>query len=142
VSTGPASNPHTKQYIEVPLALFNTVPQRRARYILAYAVVILLWAVPRIYTLSQKAELSRDAIWIISIVMTIAYVVFFWNFYHALRAMTYPLLFRIFLCLSAFLPMPGLFAVAWVDIRIAKAWDAASPEPSYRKQEDPRTPES
>lgn len=125
------------EYVEVPIAEFNAVPKRRARYIIAYALVMLLTLVTIGYNYRYGNRVNVNVVYAIWAVQAAAFVVFYWNFVKALRTLQYPLIFIAFLCLATILPMPGILAVAWVDIRVAKVWDAASPGPSYRKDETP-----
>ena len=124
----------TKQYIEIPIAEFNRIPMRRARYIIAYGLGLILLIGPRVYMMMRQVRMHDITAWAIFIAVIVAYVVFYWNFVKTLRTLAYPMLFIVFLCMAVFLPMPGLLAVAWVDKRVANVWDAASPGPSYRKE--------
>jgi len=126
-----------KEYIEIPLAEFNTVPKRRARYITAYAIVLLLILVSVIYNYRAGQNVNVNVFYGIWAVQAAALAVFYWHFWKTLRILQYPVMFILFLALATIVPMPGLLAVAWVALRVAKLWDPASPGPSYRKDENP-----
>jgi len=60
--------------------------------------------------------------WVIGAMLLAFYV----PFVSVLRTMGYPPYLIAIACLFVFLPIPGLFALAYLDTRIAKAWTSAA----------------
>ena len=139
--------------IVISRARFDSVPRTRAWYIGLYTVSFLLWAFMAISMLrleappiaageappsaEQTAEEApaeppelQPVEWPLSlrvarVLIPITLAIFYIPFVTVLRIMGYPWIGVLALCGFAFAPIPGLLVVAYLDTRIAKAWNAA-----------------
>lgn len=134
---------------------FEKVPHRRMIYIALYAGAFVLWMVfvfnalrianelepPPVVQESQQETVAPDEPvlpqepieiefppWMQTLqwVFGAMIVVFYIPFISVLRTMGYPPYLIAVACAFVFLPIPGLFALAYLDTRIAKSWTAAS----------------
>ncbi len=118
----------------VPRAQFESVPRRRAIYIIAYALVMLLVYGPKVAALGGwlMPEEAMFGLWGVGIV---CYGVFSYHFIGTMKIMGYEVWMMLALVIIAIIPLPGVLVVAYMDRRIATAWDRADPgRPSYRQK--------
>lgn len=143
---------------------FESVPRKRAIYIGLYVISFIFWVCLAFYYLRLAAEIAPpdDAvaaetadptiiapaeeamqeaillpIWarFMRILIALCIALFYIPFISVLRIMGYPWIAVFAFCGFALAPIPGLLIVAYMDTRIAKAWnnaelklkDAASP---------------
>ena len=151
--------------VVVSRARFDSVPRKRAWYIGLYVISFLLWGYMAVVMLiigsaareelDSAGETAQDvevvpvapaeidpADWPTSIRMIrslipVTLAVFYIPFVNVLRIMGYPWIAVVAFCAFAFAPIPGLLVVAYLDTRIAKAWNAAdlSSQPPSRSQD-------
>lgn len=143
---------------------FESVPRKRAIYIGLYLISFLFWVCLAFYYLRLAAEsapqddaIAADTsdpavvapaeeamqeaillpIWarVMRILIALCIALFYIPFISVLRIMGYPWIAVFAFCGFVLAPIPGLLIVAYMDTRIAKAWnnaelklkDAASP---------------
>lgn len=148
--------------VVVSRARFDSVPRKRAWYIGFYVVSFLLWGYMAVSILllgsatreevdpagetAQNVEVVPEppveidsvdwptSIRIIRTLIPVTIAIFYIPFVNVLRIMGYPWVGVLAFCAFAFVPIPGLLVVAYLDTRIAKAWNAAdlsSQSPSH-----------
>lgn len=129
-----------KQTFELSIEQFESIPARRIRYMVLYVVAFLIWF--SIFTFfwptveapdpaiapadSPEAAPLPTGIIALYVLTAICLLLFYVQFINVLRIMGYPIAMIVCTCLAVFLPIPGLFVIAYVDRRIiAKAWTTA-----------------
>lgn len=133
----PAAPAPNRRLISVSREQFDSVPRKRAAYIFAYAVIVLVMFGAR--ALLWNGVALPDALVTGSdIVVILGYFVFYYNFIGALRVMGYEAWIILALSLFAAIPVPGALLVAYMDRRIATAWDTANPDKGGYRQKPPQ----
>lgn len=112
---------------------FDSVPRRRGLYIVAYALYLLCIFGMRLLQAGQIAvpepfTLASD------IAGVAAFFLFSYHFIGTLKIMGYEPLMMLALGMIAALPIPGLMIVAYMDRRVATAWDKADPDRATYRQ--------
>jgi hypothetical protein len=111
---------------------FDSVPRRRAVYIIAYALVMLLVYGPKVAAIAGAAT-PVEVVYGAYGAGIAAYFLFCYHFIGALKIMGYEPWMMLALAMIAAIPLPGVLIVAYMDRRIATAWDKADPDrKSYR----------
>ncbi len=122
-----------RQTFAVSREQFNSIPQRRARYILAYIAYVAGVFGPRVAAMTGAAV--PTAIIYPGYALGLAvFAVFAYNFFITLRTMGYERWFATALVLVCAPLFPGFLLLAYMDRRIATAWDAADPSGGYRQR--------
>lgn len=117
----------------IPRATFDSVPSKRAAYVLAYVVYTVCVFGPNILRLF--GIVSPMAIVYAGFgIGVVAFAVFAFHFFTTLRIMGYEIWFDVTMVLVAIPLIPGFFFVAFIDRRLATAWDAADPAGGYRQR--------
>jgi hypothetical protein len=133
MSPDPTPTPATTTFA-VPRKQFDSVPRRRAIYIIAYALVMLLVYGPKVAALFGYL-MPRDAMFALYGVGIVCYFVFCYHFIGTMKIMGYEPWMMLALGMIAVIPLPGVLVVAYMDRRIATAWDRADPDrESYRQK--------
>ena len=140
--TIPSNTPETPQAgtFAVPRALFDIVPQRRSRYIIAYLVYIAAVFGPRILSLAG-IRMPDTVVYAGYGLGLIAFAIFAYNFFRTMRVMGYERWFAGALALICAPLLPGFLLLAYLDRRIATAWYAADPSGGYRQKPPTNDPE-
>jgi hypothetical protein len=128
--------PRTTTNFAVPRAVFDSVPARRATYIIAYALYIVLVYGPNVLALAgvPPNELLGQVLFVLYGAGIAGYLVFAYQFIRTARIMGFEYWIAVgsgVIALSAF---PGPLLVAYMDRKIATAWDAADPAGGYRQR--------
>jgi hypothetical protein len=129
-SPGPFGTPRAT--FSVPRALFDGVPGRRATYIIAYAIFIALVYGPRVLAFAGLFPADSVAYALVGAGLA-AYLVFAYQIIRAMRIMGFELWIILGVGLIALSAFPGPLLVAYIDRKIATAWDAADPSGGYRQ---------
>ena len=137
--------------MELSIEQFNSIPSRRARYTVLYVVSFTISLLSlTFYTLmfdapeptAEQGE-TADSVDVdtgempeamplppgliaVQALTIICLLLFYVQFIAVLRIMGYPAVMIACTCVAAFLPMPGLLVVAYVDRRISAVWHAAN----------------
>lgn len=137
-STPPRFGPPPPSTFAVSREQFDSVPRRRATYIIAYMLVILLFYGPRV-ALILGATFSDPIAYTFFGMGVLSYLIFCYQFIGALKIMGYEPWMMLALGIIAAIPIPGVIIVGYMDRRIATAWDRADPaRASYRQKPAPR----
>jgi hypothetical protein len=115
---------------------FDSVPRRRGFYIVAYGLYALCIYGPR---LLRVVQIGIPDAWVLftDIAGALAFCVFCYHFIGALKIMGYEVWMMLVLSLVAAIPIPGVLIVAYMDRRIATAWDRADPARGSYRQKPP-----
>ncbi len=130
----PAASAAGSSAIAVPRADFDSVPGRRASYIIAYGLYIALIFGPKVLVLAGLPPPLEGLGFILFGVGLVGFVVFAYHFTRAARTMGFEVWIAsgvVVIALSAF---PGPLLLAYMDRKIAIAWDAADPSGGYRRR--------
>lgn len=125
-----------KRRIAISREQFDSIPRKRAGYIVAYGLLILLFYGVRVL-LVQGYDLPQVLVTATDIAGIASYFLFYYNFIGALRIMGYDAWVILGTGLASALPIPGVLLVAYMDRRIATAWDAADPGRGGYRQKPP-----
>jgi hypothetical protein len=114
---------------------FDLIPNYRARYILCYIAICIIWVAPKIIYLITQASPPESFAPVYYVVFIGVYIPFYYFFTKAMRTMGYPLIWIIPTLLVVTSPFPGILAMGYMDRKIADAWDKADQEhESYRQR--------
>jgi hypothetical protein len=133
MSPDPTSTRPTQTFV-VSREQFESVPRRRGVYIPSYGLyVLLIFCVRAIQagtmSIPEPVMLGTD------IAGAAALFVFLYHFVGTLKIMGYEPWMMLALGMIAVMPLPGALFVAYMDRRIATAWDQADPDrASYRRK--------
>jgi len=121
------------QTFSVSRADFDSIPQRRSRYILAYLAYVAGVFAPRVAMMAGAAVPAAgiNAGYVLGLA---AFAVFAHQFFTTLRIMGYERWFAAALAIICAPLLPGLILLAYIDRRVANAWDAADPSGGYRQR--------
>lgn len=129
----PTTTPATSTFT-VSREQFESIPRRRAIYIIAYALVMLLVYGPKVAMMGGLL-LPQEAVFALYGVGVACYFLFCYHFIGTLKIMGYEPWMMLGLGMISVVPLPGLLIVAYMDRRVATAWDRADPNrPSYRQK--------
>jgi hypothetical protein len=129
----PAPQPTAQNTFAIPREVFDAVPQRRARYILAYIVYVIGVFGPNFIWMSGRA-VPPELIYPAYAVGACAFFVFAYNFFRTFRTMGYEIWFAIAIIIVCAPLIPGVILLAFMDRKIATVWDAADPSGGYRQR--------
>jgi len=133
MSPDPTSSKPMQTFV-VSREQFNSVPRRRGIYIVAYGLyVMLIFCVRAIQAgtmaIPESVMLGTDVMGAVSL------FVFLYHFIGTMKIMGYEPWMMLGLGLISVMPLPGALFVAYMDRRVATAWDRADPErASYRQK--------
>ncbi len=130
-SPDPFAAPHAT--FSLPRAVFDSVPGRRTTYIIAYAIFIVLVYGPRMLAFAGLFPVDSLAYALVGAGLA-AYSVFVYQFIRAMRIMGFEYWISLGVGLIAISAFPGPILVAYIDRKIATAWDAADPAGGYRQK--------
>jgi len=122
-----------RETMAIPRATFDRIPSKRAAYVLAYVVYTVCVFGPRILAMFAIA-VPPGIVYAGFAVGVVAYAVFAVHFYTTLRIMGYEGWFSVAITVISAPLIPGFFFVAFMDRRLANAWDAADPSGGYRQR--------
>ncbi len=146
--------PHATTSFVVGRKKFDSVPRKRALYIGLYVISFILWVCltfsylriaaesappdeavdadtsgPAAIASAEEATQERAALptWarLIRVIIALCIALFYIPFISVLRIMGYPWIAVFAFCAFVLAPIPGLLIVAYMDTRIAKAWNIA-----------------
>ncbi len=121
-----------RQTMAIPRAVFDRVPSKRAAYVLAYVIYTVCMFGPNVIALFGPI-VPPGIVYAGFAAGVVAFGVFAFHFFTTLRIMGYETWFSAAMTLVAIPLIPGFFFVAFMDRRLATAWDAADPSSSgYR----------
>ena len=129
----PAAAAAPRETMAIPRAVFERVPSKRSAYVLAYVAYAACVFGPRIAGLFGVIA-PQNLMYIGDAVGNVAFAIFAYHFFTTLRIMGYELWFTVALTVISAPLIPGFFFVAFMDRRLANAWDAADPSGGYRKR--------
>jgi hypothetical protein len=129
----------TPETMAISRAVFDRIPAKRSAYVLAYVVYAACVFGPRIASLVGVAA-PQGLMYLGDAIGIVALAIFAFHFFTTLRIMGYETWFSCAMTVISAPLIPGFFFVAFMDRRIANAWDAADPSGGYRKR-PPADPE-
>ncbi len=136
-----APAPVRGELFQVTRAQFDSVPQKRAWYILAYLLIQGTFFADRLYEMRYGA-LSETVATVLIVFFFVCYVTMYINFVGALRIMGHDWLVVIPTCILAFFPLFSLLPVGIMDRRLADQWDSAQKKQTqYRQHVQDRGPD-
>lgn len=114
---------------------FDQIPGYRAKYIMLYIMLCVWWMGPKIV-----AELTGFSLGVnhYLIIYFGIYGLFLYWFTRTLRTLQFSWVVVIPTMIVVFLPIPGLFAMAYMDRKIADQWDKA--DDAHQKYRQPTYP--
>jgi hypothetical protein len=115
---------------------FDGIPRRRAFYIISYALVMLLVYGPKVAVLAGVA-MPAPFIYACYAIGVAGYFFFCYHFIGTLKIMGYEPWMILALALVAAIPLPGVLIIAYMDRRVATAWDRADPSRQSYRQKPP-----
>jgi hypothetical protein len=132
-----SSNPTTPRAtatFAVPREQFESVPRRRGIYIVSYVLYIAFIFGARALQIGTMA-IPELVLLASDIAGVVALLVFIYHFMGTMKIMGYEPWMMLAMAMLAVMPMPGALFVAYMDRRMATAWDRADPDrPSYRQK--------
>jgi len=133
----PAKNPDSlsapRVTFSVPRAIFDSVPGRRAIYIVAYAMFLACVYGPKLVAFAGLFPTDVFG-YILFVAGLVAYLVFAYQIIRAAHIMGFELWILLGIGVIALSAFPGPLLVAYIDRKIASAWDAADPNGGYRQR--------
>jgi hypothetical protein len=129
----PAAAPATSTFT-VSRKEFDSIPRRRAFYIVSYGLVMLLVYGPKVMAMGGIL-LPAPVVYSCYAIGVSGYFFFCYHFIGTLKIMGYELWMILALAMIAAIPLPGVLIIAYIDRRVATAWDKADPSrKSYRQK--------
>lgn len=131
----PAIAPATSTFT-VSRKEFDSIPRRRAFYIISYGLVMLLVYGPKAAAVGGLL-LPAPIVYTCYAIGVAGYCFFCYHFIGTLKIMGYEPLMILALAIIAAIPLPGILIIAYMDRRIATAWDRADPARTSYRQKPP-----
>ena len=122
--------------VEIPRAQFESVPVKRARYILAYLLIQVVFLADRIYEYQVGAIPELAAAAIIAFFF-VCYITLYINLVSALRIMRFEWFIVFSICVIAFFPFLSLLPVGYMDRKMADLWDSTQKKQDQYRQRGP-----
>jgi len=120
-------------YVTISKELFDSVPQKRAGYLLAFAAVQLLFIGHRGYEF-LRGDMPEYVSYAIIAGYFVAYVAMYIQFIAAMRIMQIHWFLIVPACIIVFFPVVGLMPLGLMDRRIAEQWDSAQQKQDQYRQ--------
>lgn len=115
-----------RETMAIPRIVFDRVPSKRAVYVLAYVIYTVCMFGPNVIALFGPI-VPPGIVYTGFAAGVVAFGIFAFHFFTTLRIMGYETWFSAAMTLVAIPLIPGFFFVAFMDRRLATAWDAADP---------------
>jgi hypothetical protein len=112
---------------------FDSIPQKRAGYILACGIVQLLFVGDRVYEY-LVGPVHDYAVYALVAGFFIAYCAMYIQLIFAMRIMQFHWLLIIPTCVIVFFPIFGVMPLGLMDRRIAENWDSAQEKQDQYRQ--------
>ncbi len=132
-NSAPKPETTARATMAIPRATFDRVPSKRATYVLAYVIYTVCVFGPNLLALFGIG-VPAGIVYAGFGIGIVAFGVFAFHFYTTLRIMGYEGWFSVAMTLVSVPLIPGFFFVAFIDRRLATAWDAADPSGGYRQR--------